>query len=69
MKNMVKGNFMISEVVGGDYSVNKASKSLQQYFTDFHLTSMAMSFTMLVTDRILQPDSSKWITKLYQPVY
>lgn len=69
MKYMVKGSFIITEVVGGDYTVNQASKSLLQYFQDFHKTSMAMNFTMLVTDRMLQPDSSKWITKLYQPVY
>lgn len=69
MKYMVKGSFIITEVVGGDYTVNKASESLLQYFQDFHKTSMAMNFTMLVTDRMLQPDSSKWITKLYQPVY
>lgn len=69
MKYMVKGSFIITEVVGGDYTVNKASESLLQYFQDFHKTSMAMNFTMLVTDRLLQPDSSKWITKLYQPVY
>ena len=69
VKHMVRGSFMITEVVGGDYSIDKASKILQQYFSDYHKTSMAMNFTMLVTDRILQPDSSKWITKLYQPVY
>ncbi len=69
MKYMVKGSFMISEVVGGDAAIKKASQSLQQYFIDFRRTSMAMNFTMLVTDRMLQPDSSKWITKLYQPVY
>lgn len=68
-KNMVKGNFMISEVVGGNYAVDKAAESLQQYFLDYRKTSMAMNFTMLVTDRLLQPDSSKWITKLYRPVY
>ncbi len=69
MKYMVKGSFMISEVVGGEEAINKASQSLQQYFIDFRRTSMAMNFSMLVTDRILQPDSSKWITKLYRPVY
>ena len=69
VRHMVPGSFMITEVVGGDHAINKASQSLQQYFSDFHKTSMAMNFTMLVTDRILQPDSSKWITKLYQPVY
>ncbi|MES2004927.1 MAG: GyrI-like domain-containing protein [Bacteroidota bacterium] len=69
MKFMVKGSFMISEVVGGDATVLASSQKLQQYFQDFHKTSMAMNFTMLVTDRMLQPDSSKWVTKLYMPVY
>ena len=69
MKHMVKGSFIISEVVGGDSAVSMASKNLHQYFQDFHKTSMAMNFTMLVTDRILQTDSSKWITRLYMPVY
>jgi len=69
MKHMVRGSFMITEVTGGEYAVNKASRSLQQYFQDFRRTSMAMNFTMLITDRMYQPDSTKWITKLYQPVY
>lgn len=69
MKHMVKGSFMITEVVGGEYAVNKASKSLQQYFQDYRKTSMAMNFTMLITDRLYQPDSTKWITRLYLPVY
>lgn len=69
MKYMVKGSFIISEVVGGNATVNTAAKNLQQYFDDYKKTSMAMNFTMLVTDRMLQPDSSKWITRLYHPVY
>ncbi|MEO6637337.1 MAG: hypothetical protein ABIN25_03605, partial [Ginsengibacter sp.] len=69
LKHMVRGSFMITEVVGGDDAIHKASKSLQQYFADYRKTSMAMNFTMLVTDRMYQADSSKWITKLYQPVY
>lgn len=69
MKYMVKGSFMITEVAGGDSTINRASKNMQQYFQDYRKTSMAMNFTMLVTDRILQPDSSKWVTKLCMPVY
>ena len=69
MKNMVKGFFMITEVVGGNHTIEKASENLQQFFFDYRKTSMAMNFTMLVTDRLFQPDSSKWITKLYRPVY
>jgi ABC-type spermidine/putrescine transport system permease subunit I len=66
---MVKGSFMVTEVLGGDSTISKASHNMEQYFQDFRRTSMAMNFTMLVTDRQLQPDSSKWITKLYHPVY
>lgn len=68
-KKMIKGSFMVTEVVGGEHTVAKASKSLQQYFTDYKKTSMAINFTMLITDRIYQPDTTKWITRLYQPVY
>lgn len=69
MKYMVKGSFMITEVLGGENQVHEASRNMQQYFQDYRKTSMAMNFTMLVTDRILQPDSSKWVTKLCMPVY
>lgn len=69
MKYMVKGSFMITEVLGGENQVHEASRNMQQYFQDYRKTSMAMNFTMLVTDRMLQPDSSKWVTKLCMPVY
>jgi hypothetical protein len=68
-KRMVRGSFMVTEVVGGEYTVEKAAQSLKQYFEDYRKTSMAIKFTMLVTDRMYQPDTTKWITKIYQPVY
>ncbi len=68
-KKMIKGSFMVADVVGGDSTIKKASISLQQYFIDYRKTSMAMNYTMLITDRIYQPDSTKWITRLYAPVY
>lgn len=68
-KKMVKGSFMVTEVVGGEQAVDNAWKSLLEYFTDYRKTSMAINFSMLITDREYQPDSSKWITRLYQPVY
>jgi len=69
IKYMVPGSFLVTEVVGGEYSVQHSARQLKQYFQDYKKTSMAMSFTMLVTDRSLQPDSSRWITRLYEPVY
>ena len=69
IKYMVPGSFLVTEVLGGEYTVQRSSQQLKQYFQDYKKTSMAMSFTMLVTDRSLQPDSSRWITRLYEPVY
>lgn len=69
LKKMIKGSFIVTDVVGGDYTVNNASMNLQQYFDDYRKTSMAMKFTMLITDRMYQPDTTRWITRLYLPVY
>ena len=67
--SMVKGSFMVTEVIGGDSTLNNAAKKMQQYFEDFRRVTMAVNFTMLVSDRMYQTDTSKWISKLYYPVY
>ncbi len=67
--SMVKGSFMVTEVIGGDSTLNDAAKIMRLYFEDFHRVTMAVNFTMLVSDRLYQTDSSKWISKLYYPVY
>jgi predicted transcriptional regulator YdeE len=69
IKKMVQGSFMSADVMGGEHTVAKASERLHEFFNDFHKTSMAMNFNMLITDRTLQPDTSRWVTKLYMPVY
>lgn len=68
-KRMIPGSFMVTEVVGGDSAINRAFNSLQLFFNDKKKISMAIPFQMLVTDRMQQTDSSKWITRIYQPVY
>jgi hypothetical protein len=66
---MIPGAFMSTEVKGGVYTVNHAFNQLQAYMNDYQKTSMAIPFNALITDRIMEPDTSKWITRLYQPVY
>jgi hypothetical protein len=65
---MVRGNFMITEVKGGYKTVSNALDQLQLYFQDYEKTSMAIPFEYLVTDRMIEPDTTKWITKIYAPV-
>ena len=66
---MIPGSFMSTEVNGGVYTVNHAFSQLQMFMSDYQKTSMAIPFNALITDRTMEPDTSKWITRLYQPVY
>ncbi len=65
---MVKGNFMIAQVHGGLRSVQNALQQMQLYFSDYNKTSMAIPFQYLVTDRLKEADTTKWITEIYAPV-
>jgi len=69
MKKMVLGNILMAEVKGGVQTIIKGEKELTNYVHDYHKLSPAISFQSLVTNRLLEPDSSKWITKLYYPVF
>lgn len=66
---MVKGNFMVTEAKGGYGTINNALNEIQLYFDDYGKTAMAIPFQYIVTDRMNEPDTAKWITKIYAPVY
>lgn len=68
-RKMIPGNFMVAYVKGGPYSVNQAMEQMQLYFDDYRKVSMAIPFQSLVTDRLEQPDTSRWVTKIYAPVF
>lgn len=65
---MTNGNFMITQVQGGPGTVQNALQQMQLYFDDYDKTSMAITFQYLVTDRIKEPDTTKWVTKIFAPV-
>lgn len=66
---MVPGRFLTTEVTGGPYTINNAHRMMDQYFKDFSRTAMAIPFESIVTDRVRETDTSKWITRIYGPVY
>ena len=66
---MVPGQFLTIDVQGGPAHVSEAVNQLQLYFSDYQRTSMAIPFQALITDRLTEPDTSKWMTRIYQPVY
>ena len=68
-KRMVLGNIVESDIKGGQETVQTAMQELENYRKDYGLQSPAIPFASLVTDRSKEPDTSKWITKIYYPVY
>jgi hypothetical protein len=66
---MVNGNFMFTRVKGGMKTVQNALDQIQLYLADYQRTKMAIPFQYLITDRIKEPDTTKWITEIYAPVY
>jgi len=68
-RKMVHGNFLVATVKGGISTINEALNQMQLFFQDYDKTSMAIPFQYIITDRITEPDTTKWITKIYAPVY
>ena len=69
LNNIPKGgNLLVADVRGGQNTVNNALVQMKIYMTDHRLVSPAMPFQSLVTDRLAQKDTSKWITKIYYPI-
>lgn len=69
LKRMVRGYILEAEVKGGPYTVSNAFTQLDNYVKDYNIDSPAIPFELLVTDRSKEPDTTKWITKLYYPVF
>lgn len=69
VKKMVLGNILVSQVEGGMEKVREGEKQLANYVQDYNIPSPAIPFQSLVTERISEPDSSKWITRLYYPIF
>lgn len=67
-KRMVMGNILVAEVKGGDAVVREGMRQLEDYVSDHGMVSPAIPFVSLVTDRRQEPDSSRWIARLYYPV-
>ena len=62
------GNILISEVKGGYIAINRGFSAMENYVKDHERVAPAIPFQQLITNRQLEPDTSKWITRLFWPV-
>jgi hypothetical protein len=67
-RRMVPGNFMMLEAQGGLKAIDHAMRQIQQYAADYQRTSMAIPFQVMITDRLKEQDTARWITRIYYPV-
>jgi hypothetical protein len=69
MKYLVPGKILEAQVTGGITKANGAFYQMKLFVQDNDYSSPAIPFQSLVTDRMKEPDSTKWITKLYYPIF
>lgn len=67
-KRMVPGKILVAEVRGGNHSIEKAFAEMEIYVKDHQLIPPAIPFESLITNRMKESDTSKWITRLYYPI-
>jgi hypothetical protein len=63
-----RGNILVTEVKGGAGIAAIAFEQIKKYADDHERNAPAIPFYSLITDRLKEPDSAKWITKIYFPV-
>ena len=69
-KSVLKGGYILeTEIKGGPFTINEAVSRFELYKNDFKKVSPAIPYQLLVTDRMKEADTTKWITRLYYPVF
>jgi predicted transcriptional regulator YdeE len=63
------GKFLVTQVKGSEEAIQYALNQLQLYIQDYHRVAMAIPFQQMITDRMAEPDSTKWVTSIYIPVF
>jgi effector-binding domain-containing protein len=69
INTMVNGKLLVAEIKGGPQTIKNAMHAFDQYLKDKDLSSPAMPYEMMLTDRSIVRDTSKWVTQIYYPVY
>jgi len=62
------GNILVAEVRGDRAKVDSAFNIMENYIADYDLASPAIPYYSLITNRLKEKDSTRWITKIYYPV-
>ncbi|MBI1768291.1 MAG: hypothetical protein HYR67_07945 [Bacteroidetes bacterium] len=68
-KWMLKGGHILTaQVTGNRQIISNAMKQMEYYIQDNHRNTVAIAYEYLITNRLEQPDSNRWVTGIYFPV-
>ncbi|MES2062647.1 MAG: hypothetical protein V4456_12050 [Bacteroidota bacterium] len=62
-------NALETQVKGGKNTILNGSAQLKNYQKAHRLISPAMPFESLITNRLAEKDTAKWVTKIYCPIF
>jgi hypothetical protein len=68
-RRLIRVVFLEADVRGGDRTVTNAVSQMANYISDYQRTIMAIPYQSLITDRMKERDTTKWVTRLYVPVF
>ncbi len=70
IKRMPPGKILVTnEIRGGPITAKTAIANFEAYVNDYKLLSPAIWYESLITDRLAEPDTTKWVTQLYYPIF
>lgn len=69
LKRMPPGKIISARIKGGYFTIRNGLQQMEQYKSDKQLSSPAIPYQSMVTNRVTEPDTLKWITQLYYPVF
>jgi hypothetical protein len=68
IKRMIPGRILVTEIKGGPSKIAAAFLQLRYYQLDNDLSSPAIPFESLITNRLQEKDTANWITRIYYPI-
>jgi DNA-directed RNA polymerase subunit L len=69
-KNVLKGgNLLEAEFTGGPFAIKKGLEEFENYKVDLGFISPAIPYQLMITDRVKEKDTTRWLTKFYYPIF
>lgn len=63
------GKLLEADVTGGPHTIREAVKQFDFYMLDYKRIAPAKPYQLMITDRVAEQDTTKWLTRLCYPVY